>query len=349
MSSGENEVPGSVVQRSFYYSGQRCNEHIDVTIILGRFRDQPYDVQLLLMRFHGKEFTTDVSASVSSDFYRDISKIISKNHGGFVCHRFGGSSGLWNQANDDLLKFLHHPGNFPRKAMVSYVIVGLRLLESISNSDDWVTGKGVKIVPMGTKLRCFYFNTVDLHLCQVDYSIPRRGGKFKMPHELLLQTKYKFLFGFIESKLVAALLLDSINRSHKFKYRVNSPATNNEIQNIRHTQAEIKKMNESHPYDKLRKGRSAPDKIKSRRRGGIVKNPKQLYSTRQLFLMIHSSTHCTYTLVQHCVGMHEDFFDESGSKSSLENKRCFVNKEVQGSVGRGGMGSNVFVYALLDW
>jgi hypothetical protein len=47
--------------------------------------------------------------------------------------------------------------------------------------------------------------------------------------------------------------------------------------------------------------------------------------------------------------MHEDFFDESGSKSSLENKRCFVNKEVQGSVGRGGMGSNVFVYALLDW
>lgn len=202
---------------------------------------------------------------------------------------------------------------------------------------------------MGTKIRCFYFNTADLHLCQVDYSIPKRGGKFKLPHELLLQTKYKFLFGFIESKLVAALLLDSINRSQKFNYRVNSPATNNEIQNIRHTQAEIKKMNESHPYDKLRKGRSVPNKIKSGRRGGIPKNPKQLYSTRQLFLMIHSSNHCTYTLVQHCVGMHEDFFDESGSKSSLENKRCFVNKEIQGSMGRGGMGSNVFVYALLDW
>lgn len=119
MSSGENEIPSTVVQRSFYYSGQRINEHIDVTIILGRFHDQPHDVQLLLMRFHGKEFTNDVSASVSSSFYRDISKIISKNHGGFVCHRFGGSSGLWNKANDDLLKFLHHPGNFPRKAMVS--------------------------------------------------------------------------------------------------------------------------------------------------------------------------------------------------------------------------------------
>lgn len=127
MSAGENEVPDSIVQRSFYYRGERCHEHIDVTIILGRFRDQPYDMQLLLMRFHGKEFTTDVSASVSSSFYRDISKIISKKRGGFVCHRFGGSSGLWDRANNDLLKFLHYPGNFPRKAMVSSGICWIQI------------------------------------------------------------------------------------------------------------------------------------------------------------------------------------------------------------------------------
>lgn len=176
---------------------------------------------------------------------------------------------------------------------------------------------------MGTKLRCLYFNTVDLKLCQVDYSIPRRGGKFKMPTEILLKKEYKFLFGFIESKIVAALLLNSINRSQKFNYKVNSPATDYEMQNIIHTQAEIKKM---------------------------IGTCNQLYSTRHLFLMTHSSNHCTYTLVQHCVGMHEDFFDGSGSKSSLENKRCFVNRDIQGTnIGRGGMGSNVFVYALLDW
>lgn len=121
LSVGENEVPGSTVQKSLYYKGKRCNEDIDVTIILGRFRYQPHDMQLLLMRFHQEEFTAEVNSSVSSSLYRDICKIIAKNHGGFVSHRFGGSSGLWDKdANHhDLLQFLHHPGNFPRKSMVS--------------------------------------------------------------------------------------------------------------------------------------------------------------------------------------------------------------------------------------
>lgn len=202
---------------------------------------------------------------------------------------------------------------------------------------------------MGTKLRCLYINTMDLRVCQVDYSVPRRGGKFKMPTELLLKKQYKFLFGFIESKIIAALLLQSMNRSQQFNYSINSPATNNEIKNIMHTQAQIKSLDERDLCDMVNIGRIIPFKVVRGRRGTFSFTPsKVILSTRELFLIIHSFNHCTYTLVQHCVGMHEDFFNGSGTKSSLENKRCFVNRDIQGNIGRGGMGSQ-FVYGLLDW
>lgn len=138
MLTGENKVPGTIVQSSLFYKGQRCHENIDITIILGRFHDQPNDMQLLLMRLHSKEFSTDVPPSAASSLYKDIIKILSKSHGGFVCHRFGGSSGIWDKADSDFLKFLHHPGNFPRKAKVIMIMM-LQLIFYIISISQYST------------------------------------------------------------------------------------------------------------------------------------------------------------------------------------------------------------------
>ena len=56
-----------------------------------------------------------------------------------------------------------------------------------------------------------------------------------------------------------------------------------------------------------------------------------------------------FTLVGYLVSYHNDVF--SKGKDLLENKMCFAydNTEISQDVGRGGCGSNKFVFALLDW
>ena len=56
-----------------------------------------------------------------------------------------------------------------------------------------------------------------------------------------------------------------------------------------------------------------------------------------------------FTLVRYPVAYHYDVF--SKEKDSLENKICFAydNTKISKDVGRGGYGSNKFVFAILDW
>ena len=54
-----------------------------------------------------------------------------------------------------------------------------------------------------------------------------------------------------------------------------------------------------------------------------------------------------FTYIQHPVGYHVDTF--KNRKSILENKICIMEPAEFQSVGRGGGGRSMFVWALLDW
>ena len=54
-----------------------------------------------------------------------------------------------------------------------------------------------------------------------------------------------------------------------------------------------------------------------------------------------------FTYIQHPVGYHIDTF--KNRKSILENKLCVMEPADFQSVGRGGGGRLMFVWALLDW
>ena len=61
-----------------------------------------------------------------------------------------------------------------------------------------------------------------------------------------------------------------------------------------------------------------------------------------------------HTLVTHPVGYHLDSFSKNGGHDIIENKICLVNKQKSDyksdfSLGRGGCGPGIFVYAILDW
>ena len=79
-------------------------------------------------------------------------------------------------------------------------------------------------------------------------------------------------------------------------------------------------------------------------------------STREAVLTNYAVFN-NHTLVQHAVGNHRDIFGKWQSKNrtavlhSLENRLCFANKSLfnEYGVGRGGAGTGVFVFGILDW
>ena len=249
---------------------------------------------LVLLRFnesfHGG--CTKLNDWQQHKLFEDVSKLLS--HQGYECHRFGGSSGK-TALDKHFFKFLHKPTTFPRLM------------------------KSIKIVRHDFSWEDIYVSPLTGKMVKHSYSTPIPGGVFQVSKELA--EKYPFFAEFAEHKMMAAFVLDALNKLPT------SPKKNRKIVIAPDAvSAEMKCLREV--------------------RMQLQSDNQLCFSKQQLLLRLT----CSYkhTLVQHPVGYHQDVFGK-GDSSKLENRRVFYNYGRDGSSGRGGFGLGTFAYAILDW
>jgi hypothetical protein len=158
------------------------NKKFDATIVLGEPANKEASYYVLVARLHSMEI--HLSNDESSRLQKHLETKLKK--GGLEGRRVGGSGGK-AVVNENLLKFLHHPGNFPRK------------------------GKGVKFVANDNQWSCFYISPYKAghQVAFVPYSQPQPGGSMTMTDKDI--SAFPFLRTFAESKPLAALLLQAVN------------------------------------------------------------------------------------------------------------------------------------------
>jgi hypothetical protein len=134
-------------------SSSAIESRLDATIILGAPSNDNACYYLLLARLHSMEIKLPHKVSVC--LYNHLQTKLKR--GGFEGRRLGGSGGKV-AVNSNLLKFLHHPGNFPR------------------------IGKGVKFVANGNVWKCYYVSPYKkaVTVVTIDYSQPQPGGSMSM-------------------------------------------------------------------------------------------------------------------------------------------------------------------------
>lgn len=140
---------------------------------------------LLLLRFHDVESFKQLRESFGQHAYSRFKELMGRK--GFEASRKGGSSGK-TQVNANFFKFLHEPGNLPRKA------------------------KAVKIVQTSDSWKFFYVSTKKQNKTVVShvYTQPQPGGSFDMPPDML--DNHPALRSFMEAKILAAQVLEKLNK-----------------------------------------------------------------------------------------------------------------------------------------
>ena len=143
------------------------------------------------------------------------------------------------------------------------------------------------------------------------YSQPQRGGQIKMRKDLY--DKYKTVFNAMTiAKYDAALILNEINGMESFPFKIQEYAVKAALDDI------------DHHIIKVRNNMSELSLVSSLALGNL------------------------YSLVAYPVGYHYDVFKDG--QYCLENKICFsFPSEKLYDIGRGGCGSDRFVFAILDW
>lgn len=188
-------------------------------------------------------------------------------------------------------------------------------------------GKGVKVVKKDKKWVCYYNgvrkkkdDTSSLpKFVSWSYTQPQIGGNFEMQSEIIHEF-HDVIFAMTEIKYNSACLIGKLNILLK---------TN--IQQFA-VESAIEDMNVVR--NKLIANLS-------------IKTCSPLFKETYLHEL---SMQNKFTLVAYPCGYHHDIFDKRSY--SLENKICFGyknNNQTNKSIGRGGQGVHMFVYALLDW
>ena len=288
----------------------------DVTIILGTEEGGSH-ASILLLRFH--KFDPDLTSTKKRQLFKDVWDSLSLNK--FECRRSGGSSGfITDNSENVILKFMNQPGSSPRNGKGAV----------------WIRGKDTWYI--------YYMGTYDGGIKRCKYTNPVPGGSFHLGHNFL--EKHPFLAKFISTKPIAAIIISTIQerllKKDSFNYVITPEAVSEELRNIAETNAVIA----------AHRSRSCDVPI------GLKPVPKDLTTDDlyTLFYAIYNWFFIKYTAVYHAVGLHRDKF--KNDTGSLENKVCFKLKQAQvpqrmlkntHSYGRGGGGSDEFVFALLDW
>jgi hypothetical protein len=160
------------------------NSPLQATIILGAPANKNGSASyfLLLARLYTLEINVD--QKVANALYDHLQSKLKR--GGFEGRRFGGSGGRV-EVNENLLKFIHHPGNFPRK------------------------GKGIKFVCNENTWNCLYMSPYQsaLTVVKVHYSQPQKGGSMSLREADT--AAFPCLQTFAKSKPFGALLLQALN------------------------------------------------------------------------------------------------------------------------------------------
>lgn len=161
-----------------------------VTVILGAIDGKI--VHCLCMRFYYLNELQKITGKVASQLRQDVLKELRKQKGrnGYEVRRSGGSSGH-PLANKHLFKFLKASAAFPR------------------------TRPGVKLVQRKNCWDCFYIqkprSSSTNRIAKIArYFQPQPGGSFEMTRDIIL--KYPGLRSFVESKVLAAQILEQLNQ-----------------------------------------------------------------------------------------------------------------------------------------
>ena len=187
-------------------------------------------------------------------------------------------------------------------------------------------GKGVKVVKKDKKWICYYHGvrknkdgkTSLPNFVSWSYTQPKIGGNFEMKGEIVDEFQ-DIIFAMTEIKYNSACLIDKLNT-----------ILNTTIQQLA-VESAIDDMNVV--------------------RKKIMENSSNVTSTMSKDLFLRElALKNKFTLVAYPCGYHHDVFDKRSF--SLENKICFGyenSNDTSNSIGRGGQGINMFVFALLDW
>ena len=318
----------------------RAFAEVDCTLIFGRWRNADGSYQthgsLLLARFYNKESLEEVNRSVVNSLYSTVIKECEND--GFVRRRVGGSSGLYKEVTPEMFDFMReNRGGCPK------------------------IGVGQWWLPNGTTMHMGYINK-STNGKSVRYSVPQKGGQFEAKPRLL--ELFPFLYDFAECKVFTAKLVQSWNKSKETgnMLLVSYHAVEAELWNLQRclllgeitmsrTNTGLSSAWQCDKWDDCR-----PTKYK-KKTGTKIRLTTDQVGFRKVVLANYANFN-KHTLVQHPVGNHEDSFGTikttEGEKTgihSLENKVCFwhAGNIDRYGIGRGGMGPNKFVFAILDW
>ena len=187
---GRNDPTDKEMNESYHIDAPFTEHDVDVTIVAGKPSNGPTGhYPLLLLRYWNKAI--DTKNVNFRTFFKDSMKLIPRR--GVSVTRLGGSPGtLQNRSQKRLIQFLGRPGTFPRKA------------------------SAVKFLKRDMYLQCLYISPYSgspTH--RTKYSPVHTGGAFKPTRQLIQD--YPFLYDFAESKVIAALLLENVNKICPFK------------------------------------------------------------------------------------------------------------------------------------
>ena len=289
------------------FGNDDIKDDVDATLIIGEFKLESDATivghKLLLLRFstmmsnriNWGESDQDGKLGVATKLYDYIRSISGKR--GFELRRFCGSSGFTTDSSDkDLLCALHiHEGTLPRKVGAVFIVKGI------------------------DRYHLVYHKCNDREFATAEYSPPKEGGQFKLPHALLASKQFPFLSEMTYVKILAILIMRSFNEQYSNRFGfVGCGPVHCEMMKILKAREKVSVANLS------------------------TQNEKLLCLLKEFNDLHH------YSLVSHPVGLHNDTFKEGDE--SIENKLLLCSLSDKNNIGRGGsVVGRRFVFALLDW
>ena len=282
----------------------------------------------------------------------------------FRCH-YRNSKNIFIEGNtkirkllNDLTDCLQQPDKFERRRVggssgcMSYT--SIKTLMDIKNSSPRIARGSIFVLQKNClTVKVYWISPYDLKPKQCYYSNPVKGGKFCMTNEFL--DKYQtFLYPFLGSKIYASLILNKIPSLLSTKFdslakSVNPRAVEHEL----YCHKTTLRFTNDFFFKRLHEtcGIKAHDYRFKNYDGKKVRQDiaKILKQCNHYFYAFLASTFLNFTLVQHAVKFHLDYFADG--LESLENRIVFGFDSSDSDVdkhGRGGM-PNKYCFAILDW